>query len=80
MGALDVITRVNNNLLQTWSDDPTKLDRLLDLDVLLPFQRADHRRLVQLAEARGRFDVAALLRAKIDPGDPKIGPLWARLN
>lgn len=80
MSTINVITRVNNNLLRTWSDEPAKTDRLLELDVLLPLQRSDQRRLVQLAEARGRFDIAALLRAKIDPGDPKIGPLWARLN
>jgi hypothetical protein len=36
--------------------------------------------LIGLAEARGRFDLAADLRTEVDPTDPAINRLWARLN
>lgn len=75
-----VITRVSNNLMRTWADEPAKFDRLLELRASLPLERADQRMLIEVAEARARFDIAAQVRAAIDPTDPKIAQMWARLN
>ena len=36
--------------------------------------------LIGVAESRARFDLAAKLRATIDPEDPKIDQMWGRLN
>ncbi len=80
LSPLDVVTRVSNNLLRTWEHVPHKVDRLLELNVLLPLKKSDQRRIAQLAEARGRFDIAARLRSSIDPHDPAVTTLWSKLN
>ena len=80
MTTVDVVLRVSNNLMRTWSDQPRKFDRLLDLRSRLPLPRADQLMLIELAEARARFDIAARLREAVDPDDVRIDELWGRLN
>lgn len=80
MTSAAVITRVSNNLMRTWAEEPTKFDHLLELRAVLPLERADQRMLVEIAEARARFDIAAKVRAAIDPADPMIDQMWGRLN
>ena len=80
MGTSSVVVRVCNNLMRTWADDHQKFDRLLDVRSLLPLENSDQRMLIEIAEARARFDIAARLRASIDPDDPEIDALWGRLN
>lgn len=76
-----VINRVCNNLTRSWLDrDRTALDRLLDVRTALPATPRDRQLLIGLAESRGRFDLAARLRTEVDPTDPVIDGLWARLN
>ena len=78
---ISVVNRVCNNLTRTWADsDSRKLNRLLDVRVALPTTENEQRLLINIAEARGRFDLAAKLRQDIDPEDPQIDSLWARLN
>lgn len=78
---ISVVNRVCNNLTRTWADsDSSKLNRLLDVRVALPTTENEQRLLINIAEARGRFDLAAQLREGIDPDDPQIDSLWARLN
>ncbi len=78
---ISVVNRVCNNLTRTWADsDSRKLNRLLDVRVALPTTENEQRLLINIAEARGRFDLAAKLRHDIDPDDPQIDSLWARLN
>lgn len=77
----EVVTRVCNNLMRTWSErDPAALNRLLDVRASLPASPREAEMLIALAEGRGRFDVAARVRESVDPDDPEIGQLWARLN
>lgn len=79
--AISVVNRVANNLMRTWADsDSSKLDRLLEVRVALPTSESEQWLLVNIAEARGRFDLAAKLRNDINPEDPQIKSLWARLN
>ncbi len=75
-----VVSRVSNNLMRTWAAEPSKFDRLLELRAMLPMEPADQRMLIEVAEARARFDIAAKVRAAIDPADPKIDQMWGRLN
>jgi regulator of sirC expression with transglutaminase-like and TPR domain len=76
-----VVNRVCNNLTRTWSNtDSQKLNRLLDLRAELPASETEQRLLIDISEARGRFDLAARLRSQLDPDDPNIEALWARLN
>ncbi len=75
-----VVIRVCNNLMRSWADDHRKFDRLLEVRSLLPLEPSDQRMLIDIAEARARFDIAAKLRATIDPDDPEINALWGRLN
>ncbi len=78
---ISVVNRVCNNLTRTWADtDSRKLNRLLEVRVALPTTENEQRLLINIAEARGRFDLAAQLRHDIDPDDPQIDVLWARLN
>jgi len=76
-----VINRVCNNLTRTWVErDPAAINRLLDLRAALPGSTRDKQLIIGLAEARGRLDIAARLRTEIDPTDPMIDRLWARMN
>lgn len=76
-----VITRVCNNLTRSWTErDPASLNRLLDVRSELPTSIRERQMLIGMAEGRGRFDLAARLRTSIDPTDPTIDRLWARLN
>lgn len=76
-----VVSRVCNNLTRTWIErDPPALNRLLDVRSQLPATARERQLLIGLAEGRGRFDLAAQLRTSIDPSDPTIDRLWARLN
>lgn len=76
-----VINRVCNNLTRTWIErDPSALNALLDLRAEIPSSMRERQLLVGLAEGRGRFDLAARLRTELDPRDPTIDRLWARLN
>lgn len=75
-----VVTRVCNNLMRTWADESGKFDRLLELRVRLPIAESEQHMLIEIAEARARFDLAATLREDIDPTDPEIEALWGRLN
>ncbi len=81
LDAAGAVNRVCNNLLRTWSDDRSgKIDRLLELRAAIPGSDADRTLVIGIAEARGRFDIAASLREQMDPEDPQISELWARLN
>jgi len=81
LDAIGATNRVGNNLLRTWSSDRSgKLDRLLELRAVIPGSDTDRKLVLGIAEARGRFDIAAALREQIDPDDPRIDELWARLN
>ncbi len=81
MNVIGTVNRVCNNLMRTWADDPSnKMDRLLELRTLLPGSAADRSILIDIATARGRFDLAAKMREANDPDDPEINALWARLN
>lgn len=76
-----VVARVCNNLTRTWIErDPPSLNRLLDVRASLPASPRERRLMIGLAEGRGRFDLAARLRASVDPEDPAIDRLWGRLN
>ncbi|MFT7475431.1 MAG: regulator of sirC expression with transglutaminase-like and TPR domain [Verrucomicrobiales bacterium] len=76
-----IVNRVCNNLTRTWAVNANnKLNRLLDVRVALPSAPTERRLLIDIAEARGRFDLAARLREEIDPNDPNIETLWAKLN
>lgn len=76
-----VISRVCNNLTRSWADrDPPALNRLLDVRAVLPASPRELQMLIGLAQTRGRFDLAANLRTEVDPTDPTINRLWARLN
>jgi regulator of sirC expression with transglutaminase-like and TPR domain len=76
-----VINRVCNNLTRTWVErDPAAINRLLEVRAALPGTTRDKQLIIGLAEARGRLDIAARLRTEIDPTDPTIDRLWARLN
>jgi regulator of sirC expression with transglutaminase-like and TPR domain len=78
---VSIINRVCNNLTRTWAVQANvKLNRLLDVRVALPSAPAERRLLIDIAEARGRFDLAAKIREEIDPNDPNIKILWAKLN
>lgn len=75
------VNRVCNNLMRTWGTDRTgKLDRLLALRAEIPGSEADRKLVLGVAQARGRFDIAATIRESVDPDDPEIEDLWARLN
>lgn len=81
LGVAGVVNRVGNNLLRTWANgQDAKLDRLLDLRAVIPASEGDWKLVIGVAEASGRFDIAAKLRERIDPDDPQIGQLWAKLN
>ncbi len=80
MSTTAVVTRVSNNLMRTWADKPDKFDRLLDLRVQLPVAQGEQQMLIEIAEARARFDLAARLKEQADPNDPDINALWGRLN
>ena len=81
MDTASTINRVCNNLTRTWArNDAARLNRLLEVRAVLPASDAERRLLVDIAEARGRFDIAATLREQLDPDDPQIPSLWARLN
>lgn len=81
IGPIDVVNRVCNNLIRTWSErDPGALNRLLDVRTALPATPRERQMMIRLAEGRGRFDVAARLRESVNPDDPEIAQLWARLN
>ena len=80
MSTSAVITRVSNNLMRTWAREHQKFDRLLEVRALLPLDHSDQRALIEIAETRTRFDIAARLRESIDPDDPEIKALWGRLN
>ncbi len=76
-----VISRVCNNLTRSWTErDPIALNRLLDVRAELPASMREKQMLIGMAEGRGRFDLAARLRTSLDPTDPTIDRLWARLN
>jgi regulator of sirC expression with transglutaminase-like and TPR domain len=76
-----VINRVCNNLTRTWVErDPAAINRLLDVRATLPGTTRDKQLIIGLAQARGRLDIAARLRTEIDPTDPTIDRLWARMN
>lgn len=78
---LAVVNRVCNNLTRSWADrEPQALNRLLDVRAALPASARERQMLIGLAEARGRFDLSARLRTDVDPTDPAINRLWARLN
>lgn len=75
------VNRVCNNLLRTWNSDRSgKIDRLLALRLAIPGSQADRKLVLGIAEARGRFDIAAAVREELNPDDPQIPNLWARLN
>ncbi len=77
----DTIIRVCNNLMRTWGEDRTgKIDALLDVRSRLRVTRADAEFLLPVAVARGQYDLAARFKYEIDPEDPGVGELWARLN
>lgn len=80
MTTVSVVSRVCNNLTRTWSLEPAKLDRLLELRSHIPQSTTDRRALAEIAEARGRFDIAARMRQAVDPDDPNVDALWGRLN
>lgn len=76
-----IVARVLNNLVRTYADrDRVALDRLLDLRVELPGPAPERRMLVRIAEARGRWDLAARIREELDPQDREAHGLRARLN
>ena len=77
----DTIIRVCNNLFRTWADDRTgKVDSLLDVRSRLRVTRADAEFLLPVAVARGQYDLAARFTQLINPDDPQVDELWARLN
>lgn len=81
LDAVGAVNRVCNNLTRTWESDRTgKLDRLLTLRAAIPGSEADRKLVLGIAESRGRFDVAASIREELNPEDPQIDDLWARLN
>lgn len=78
---VSTVNRVCNNLTRTWAEtNSTKLNRLLEVRVALPISKTEQRLLINITEARGRFDLAAKLRHDLNPNDPQIDQLWARLN
>lgn len=81
MDTTATINRVCNNLTRTWAlDDASRLNRLLEVRAALPATDIERRLLVEIAETRGRFDIAARIREELNPDDPLIPSLWARLN
>lgn len=80
MTTVAVVSRVCNNLTRTWTSEPDKLDRLLELRSHIPQSKIDRQALAELAAARGRFDIAARMRHAVDPDDPTVDALWGRLN
>ena len=80
MSTMSVVSRVSNNLMHTWSHEPAKLDHLLEVRSHIPQPETDRRTLAEIAEARSRFDIAARVRQSINPDDPAIKQLWAKLN
>lgn len=77
----DIVSRVLNNLARSFADRaPQRLDALIDVRAAIPGSVADRQLVVGLAESRARWDVAANLREQIDPDDPVIAALRARLN
>ncbi len=80
MPTVAIISRVCNNLMRTWSTEPQKLDRLIDLRAKIPQTPIDLLATAEVAEGRGRFDTAAALREQVNPDDPEIDRLWGRLN
>lgn len=76
-----MLSRVLNNLTRTLAErDARMLDPLIDLRAALPGPASERRLVIGMAEARGRWDVAARLREELDPDDPTADGLWARLN
>lgn len=75
-----VVSRVCNNLMRTWANEPVKFDHLLEVRSRLPTERNESIMLTEIAEARSRFDIAARLRETLDPTDPEIDALWGKLN
>ncbi len=76
-----MVSRVLNNLTRSLAErDAQLLDPLVDLRAALPGPPAERRLVIGIAEARGRWDVAARLREELDPDDPVADGLWARLN
>ena len=76
-----IVNRVLNNLVRTFADrDPTRLDRLIELRVALPGGADEQQLLIRLAEARGKWDLAARLAESADPDDPSAPTLRSRLN
>ena len=76
-----IVSRVLNNLVRTLADrDPARLDPLIELRAALPGPKAERQLLVRIAEARGKWDVAASIREELDANDPIAFALRARLN
>ncbi len=79
--AQSMLSRVLNNLTRSLAErDARMLDPLIDLRAALPGPPSERRLVIGMAEARGRWDVAARLREELDPDDPAAGDLWARMN
>ena len=76
-----MLSRVLNNLTRTLAErDARMLDPLIDVRAALPGPPSERRLVIGMAEARGRWDVAARLREELDPDDPMTDGLWARMN
>lgn len=77
----EIVSRVLNNLTRSFAErDPRRLDELIDVRVALPVPDAERRLVADVAESRARWDVAADVRERIDPDDPTVVQLRARLN
>ena len=77
----EVALRVCRNLTATFdARDSSRLGDVVELEAVVPQPDEQLRDLVARCEGLARWDVAARVRARLDPDDPEIATLWSRLN
>ena len=81
IGTAAIVSRTLNNLVRTYFDrDSHELGRLIELRAQLPGPRSERHMVIGLAESRARWDIGANVREVLDPDDPMISMLRARMN